>query len=57
MTNKSLVFLYRKLFDIGNAETHLALILIRLLGIKLVQCMTAAKFALTPAGLTALIGE
>lgn len=45
------------LFNIGDAEAHLTLVLIGLLGRELTHRMTTAEFALTPTRLTALIGE
>ena len=47
----------QKLFDMGNAEAHLTLVLIGLMNRDFANRMAASEMTVTPAGLTTAIGQ
>lgn len=47
----------QKLFDMGNAEAHLTLVLIWLMNSDFANRMAASEMTITPAGLTTAIGQ
>jgi hypothetical protein len=57
MKSETRISFHTRLFNVGNTEAHLTLILVWLMGSEITNGMTTAKFALPPAGLAAFVSK